>query len=94
MWEKRAPLCREIDGEEVALTSVSPHAFNDLAIELVGELCKRTREAPTEEAPREALHALLPWVDPADIPHQPHAALSLLKDDHRDHHGIALVILI
>jgi hypothetical protein len=78
------------------MTPVSSHPFHDLAIQFVGELCKDTGDAPTEEAHREALqafcNALLPWVDPSDVPHQPHAALSLLKDDHRDHQGIAWVI--
>src|SRR5262249_44479139 len=76
---------------------VSPHSFNDLAIEFVGELCKYTCDAPTEEAHQAALHAfcnaLLPWIDPSDVPHSPHAVCTLLKEYHRDHHGTAWVIL-
>jgi hypothetical protein len=79
------------------MTSVSPHSFNDLAIEFMGELCKCTRDAPAEEAHREALqavcNALFPWVDPADVPHSPHAVCTLVKDYHRDQHGIAWIIL-
>jgi hypothetical protein len=59
------------------MAHVSPHPFNDLAIQFVGELCKCTIDAPTEEAHREALqafcNALIPWVDPAEVPHTPHA---------------------
>ena len=97
MWEKSAALCREIDVKEVDMTHVSPHPFNDLAIQFVGELFKCTIDAPTEEAHREALQAfcnsLFPWVDPADVPHPPHAVLTLLKEYHRDHHGIAWIVL-
>jgi hypothetical protein len=86
---KRCALCREVDVTEVDMTQVSPHPFNDLAIEFVGELCKCTRDAPTEEAHREALQAfcnvLLPWVDPSEVPHPLHAALTLLKDYCIDH---------
>jgi hypothetical protein len=94
---KRCALCREVDVTEVDMTQVSPHPFNDLAIEFVGELCKCTRDAPTEEAHREALQAfcnvLLPWVDPSEVPCPLHAALTLLKDYCIDHQGIAWVIL-
>jgi len=97
VWEKSAALCREIDVKEVDMTHVSPHPFNDLAIQFVGELFKCTIDAPTEEAHREALQAfcnsLFPWVDPADVPHPPHAVLTLLKEYHRDHHGIAWIVL-
>ena len=55
------------------MTYVSPHPFNDLAIQFVGELCTCTRDAPTEEDHREALqafcNALLPWIDPLDVSH-------------------------
>jgi hypothetical protein len=97
MWEKRAALCREIDVKEVDMTHVSPHPFHDLAIQFVGELFKCTIDAPTEEAHREALqafcNALLPWGDPTDVPHHPHTVLTLLKEYHRDHHGIAWIVL-
>ena len=79
------------------MTSVSPHPFHDLATQFVGELCTCTRDAPTEEAHREALHAfcnaLLPWVDPSEIPHSPHALCTLVKEYHIDQHGIAWIIL-
>jgi hypothetical protein len=97
VWEKSSALAREIDGKEVDITYVSPHPFHDLAIPFVGELLKCTIDAPTEEAHRDALqafcNALLPWVDPADVPHPPHAALTLLQDYCIDHHGIAWIIL-
>ena len=83
---KRSALCREIDVKEVDMTSVSPHSFNDLAIQFVGELCQCTRVAPTEEAHREALQAfcntLFPWIDPAEVPHPPHALCTLVKEYH------------
>ena len=79
------------------MTQVSPHPFHDLAIQFVGELFKGTLDAPTEEAHREALqafcNALFPWVDPAEVPHHPHAVCTLVKEYHRDHHGIAWIIL-
>jgi hypothetical protein len=94
---KRAALGREVDGKEVDMTPVSPHPFLDLAIQFVGELFKGTLDAPTEEAHREALqafcNALSPWVDPAEVPHHPHAVCPLVKEYHRDHHGIAWIIL-
>jgi hypothetical protein len=94
---KHSALCREIDVKEVDMTSVSPHSFNDFAIEFVGELCKCTRDAPTEEARREALQAfcntLFPWVDSSDVPHPPHALCALVKEYHIDQHGIAWIIL-
>ena len=92
-WRKRSALCREIAVKEVDMTQVSPHPFH----EFVGELCTCTRDAPTEEAHREALQAfcnvLLPWVDPSEVPHPLHAVLTLLKDYCIDHQGIAWVIL-
>ena len=94
---KRSALCREIDVKEVDMTPVSPHPFNDLAIQFVGELCKCTSNAPTEEAHREALqafcNALLPWVDPSEVPHPPHALCTLVKEYHIDQQGIAWIIL-
>ena len=97
LLRKRAALCREVDGKEVDMMYVSPHPFNDLAIQFVDELCKCTINAPTEEAHREALqafcNALLPWVDPADVPHPSHTVFTLLKDYHIDQHGIAWIIL-
>jgi hypothetical protein len=94
---KRAALGREIDVKEVDMTQVSPHPFHDLAIQFVGELCKCTIDASTEEAHREALHAfcnaLLPWVDPAEVPHPPHALCTLVKEYHIDQQGIAWIIL-
>jgi hypothetical protein len=94
---KRAALCREIDVKEVDMTSVSPHPFHDLAREFVGELVKCTLDAPTEEAHREALHAfynaLLPRIDPAEVPYPPHAVCTLVKEYHIDQHGIAWAIL-
>src|SRR5262245_27487127 len=47
---KRAALCREVNVKEVDMTQVSPHPFHDLAIQFVGELCKCTCDAPTEES--------------------------------------------
>jgi hypothetical protein len=97
MWEKSTALCREIDVKEVDMTHGSPHPFHDLAIQFVGELCKCTIDAPTEETHREALqafcNALLLWGDPADVPHHPHTVLTLVKAYHRDHHGIAWIVL-
>jgi hypothetical protein len=96
-WLKRFALCREIDVKEVDMTYVSPHPFNDLAIQFVGELCKCTINAPTEEAHREALHAfcntLFPWGDSSEVPHPPHALCALVKEYHIDQQGIAWVIL-
>lgn len=73
LLRKRAALCREIDGKEVDMPPVAPQPFHDLAIQFVGELCKCTIDAPTEEAHREALqafcNALLPWVDPSEVLH-------------------------
>ena len=96
-WRKRSALCREIAVKEVDMTQVSPHPFNDLAIQFVGELVKCTIDASTEEAHREALHAfcnaLFPWGDPSEVPHPPHALCTLVKDYHIDQHGIAWIIL-
>ena len=79
------------------MTQVSPHPFHDLAIQFVGELCTCTIDASTEEAHREALHAfcnaLLPWVDPSEVPHPPHALCTLVKEYHIDQHGSAWIIL-
>jgi len=94
---ERAALCGEIEVQEVDMTQVSPHPFHDLAIQCVGELVKCTRDAPTEEAHREALHAfcnaLLPWIDPSEVPHPPHALCTLVKEYHIDQHGLAWIIL-
>jgi len=94
---ERSALCREINVTEVDMTSGSPHSFNDLAREFVGELCKCTLDAPTEEVHREALqafcNALLLWVDPSEVPHPPHALCTLVKEYHIDQHGLAWIIL-
>jgi len=94
---KRAALCREVDGKEVDMTQVSPHPFHDLAIQFVGELFKGTLDAPTEEAHREALqafcNALLPRVDPSEVPDPPHALCTLVTEYHIDQQGIAWIIL-
>lgn len=44
----------------------------DLAYQFIGEVLKRTLDAPTEEAHRHALHTFLdelsPWISPSDLP--------------------------
>jgi hypothetical protein len=96
-WRKRAALCREIEVKEVAMTQVSPHPCPTFVLQFVGELFKCTRDAPTEEAHREALHAFcnafLPWVDPSEVPHPPPTLCPLVKEYHIDQHGIVWIIL-
>ena len=79
------------------MTQVSPHPFHDLAIQFVGEPFKGMLDASTEEARWETVHAfcnaLLPWVDPSEVPHPLHVLCTLVKDDHIDPHGIAWIIL-